>query len=248
VNLTPCAYRPPIRVGDTARYPITGETPVVTAIHERFDGTAVADLLFGRGDTESGVNLLGLTHLDRAVRVPAVQACRRRHHPKRLCRRCDDATRPVTTPCEGPLCRRTAQDLVVFRPPSRVAIVRALCPTHRDELTARTPDSAVGIEVFALADDTHAYFMHGDGTEIATCRHCGHAIYLFAALRGQPEPWREGADDETGRCGPGEDRHAIPMVHKPATTVAERDYARASTRCGTAADLHPLAECPARRS
>jgi hypothetical protein len=109
----------------------------VTAIHERFDGTAVADLLFGRGDTETGVNLIHLTHLKRPATVPAVQTCKRRHDPQRRCRRCADARQPVTTSCEGPLCRQTADDLVVYRPPARVAIVRALRPTHRDAFTAR---------------------------------------------------------------------------------------------------------------
>ena len=41
------SYTTPIRVGDTVRYPETGETPTVTAIHVRpADGTALADLLF----------------------------------------------------------------------------------------------------------------------------------------------------------------------------------------------------------
>jgi hypothetical protein len=205
----------------------------------------------GGGDTATGVNLLDLIHLDRPAAVPAVQACKRRHEPQRRCRRCADARQPVVTWCEGPLCRQVAEDLVVFRPPSRVAIVRALCPTHRDAFTTRDHSSRnedTPIEVFPLADGTHTYFMHGDGTEIATCKHCGRVIYLYAALRGRREPWREGVCDETDRCGPAEDGHRIRMVHEPAVTLAERDYARTAASCGTSADLHPLAECPARRS
>lgn len=53
VILTAGACTTPIRLGDMVTYPSTGETPQVTAIHERFDGTAVADLLFRYGDTET---------------------------------------------------------------------------------------------------------------------------------------------------------------------------------------------------
>jgi hypothetical protein len=246
VILPPGSYTTPIRVGDTVRYPETGETPVVTAIHLRpGDCTALADLLFASGATSTGVHLAELEHLARPQVTPAQQPCKRRHDPTLPCNRCAEATEPVTTGCEGPLCRQTADHLVVYWPESSVPQVRALCPAHRDAFTARNQGATM--QVFPLADGTHNYFAHGDGTQIATCRHCGHAIYLFAALRGAKEPWRDGEYDETGRCPVGEERQGIRVVHEPAIALAERDYARAAT-CTTTSDLHPLADCPARRS
>ncbi len=57
-----------------------------------------------------------------------------------------------------------------------------------------------------------------------------------------------GQYDETGRCTVGEDRQGIRVVHEPAVTLAERDYARAASTCTTTTgDLHPIADCPARR-
>jgi hypothetical protein len=74
----------------------------------------------------------------------------------------------VTSGCEGPLCQQTANDLVVYRPERGVGQARTPCPTHRDAFTARNQDAR--IQVFPLADGTHNYFTHGDGTHIATCR------------------------------------------------------------------------------
>ena len=119
-------------------------------------------------------------------------------------------------PVRRALCQRTAEDLVVLQPPSGAGTVRALSSPHRSESTARVPTSGIGgatIKVFPLADGTHSCAAHSGGTEIATCRQCGHAIYLYAALRGRREPWRAGVYDETGQCGPAEHRHAIRMVH-----------------------------------
>src|SRR5439155_25292857 len=100
------SYTTPIRVGDTVRYPETGETPTVTAIHVRpADGTALADLLFTTGATASGVRLAELEHLARPQAAPTVQPCKRRHDPAPACNRCTEANEPVTTGCEGPLCR-----------------------------------------------------------------------------------------------------------------------------------------------
>jgi hypothetical protein len=247
VILPPGAYTTPVRVGDTVRYPETGETPVVTAMRLRpNDGTALADLLFTSGATSSGVRLANLEHLARPQVTPTVQPCKRRHNPTQPCNRCAEASEAVTTGCEGPLCRQAADHLVVYWPERGVPQVRALCPEHREAFTARNEGAIM--RVFALADGTHSYFAHGDGTQIATCRHCGHAIYLDAALRGCDEPWRDGEYDETGRCTVGEERQGIRVVHQPAVTLAERDYARAAATCTTIADLHPLADCPARRS
>jgi len=245
VILPPGSYTTPIRVGDTVRYPETGETPTVTAIHLRpADGTALADLLFTTGATTSGVRLAELEHLARPQAATTVQPCKRRHDPALACNRCTEANEPVTTGCEGPLCRQTANDLVVYWPDSGVGQVRALCPAHRDAFTARNPGAR--IEVFPLADGTHTYLAHGDGTQIATCRHCGHAIYLYPALRGAREPWRDGEYDETGRCTVGEERQGVRVVHEPAVTLAERDWARAASTCTTTVDLHPIGDCPAR--
>ena len=60
VILVAGSYLPGIRVGDTVGYPNTGETPIVTAIHEHHDGTAVADLLFPSGSTGCGYRLTDL--------------------------------------------------------------------------------------------------------------------------------------------------------------------------------------------
>ena len=54
------SYTSPIRVGDAVYYRHTGERPVVTAIHIRPDGTALADLLFRTGATGSGYHLVQL--------------------------------------------------------------------------------------------------------------------------------------------------------------------------------------------
>ncbi len=192
------------------------------------------------------MRLAELEHLARPQAAPPVQPCKRRHDPALACNRCTEAHEPVATGCEGPLCRQTANDLVVYWPDRGVGQVRALCPPHRDAFTAR--NQGARIQVFPLADGTHTYFAHGDGTQIATCRHCGHAIYLYPALRGAREPWRDGEYDETGRCPVGEERQGIRVVHEPAVTLAERDWARAASTCTTTADLHPNEDCPARRS
>ena len=247
VILTPGTYTTPIRVGDTVGYPTTGENPVVIAVHERFDGTAVADLLFRYGDTATGVNLVELAHLERPATMPAEQACKRRHDLHRPCRRCDEATEHVSMGCGAALCSRTAINLVVWSSPAGRAQTRALCHSHTKQLTAMVGASA-GARVIRLADGTLSYVDDGSGTQVATCRGCGHAIYLYPALLGRRQPWRDGEDDETGRCQAAEDRRAIRVVHEPAVTVAERDYARAAAACGTAADLHPLANCPVRRT
>jgi hypothetical protein len=247
VILTPEAYTTPIRVGDTVGYPITGETPVVTAIHQRFDGSAVGDLLFRYGDTATGVNLVDLAHLERAATLPAVQACKRRHDLHRLCRRCAEATEHVGIGCGAALCSRTAINLVVWSPPAGRAQTKALCHSDTEQLVAMAGASAA-VRVIRLADGTLTYVDDGSGTQVATCRGCGHAIYLYPALLGRQEPWRDGVYDETGRCSAAEDRRDIRVVHEPAITVAERDYARAAAICGTAADLHPLTDCPAHRA
>src|SRR5262249_39090669 len=178
-----------------------------------------------------------LEHLARPQAAPTVQPCKRRHDPALACNRCAEAREPVTTGCEGPLCRQTADDLVVYWPERGVAQVRALCPTHRDAFTAR--NQGAHMQVSPLADGPHSYFAHGDGTQIATCRHCGHAIYLYPALRGRREPWRDGEYDETGRCTVGEQRHGIRVVHEPAVTLTERDWARTASTCSTTRGLPP---------
>lgn len=239
------SYTTPIRVGDTVRYPHTGETPVVTAIHERPDGTALADLLFRSGATSSGVHLTDLEHLARPAARPAVQPCKRRHDPTLACSRCAEANEPVTTGCDGALCSHPATSLVVWSPESNWQHAKAFCQADTDRFVARLHGRPV--RKIPLAAGTYTYLADGTGTQVATCYHCGHAIYLYPALARQPEPWRDGEYDETGRCPVGEERAASRVVHEPATTLAERDYARAAATCGTTADLHSLADCPARR-
>jgi hypothetical protein len=240
------SYLPGIRVGDTVRYPSTGETPVVTAIHERPDGTAVADLLFRSGSTGCGYRLTELEHRARPAETPARQPCLRRHDPTLRCARCVEAREPVTTGCAAVLCSNRATNLVVWWPPSSGQQATALCAAdtaqHLDRLR-ETPSRVV-----ELADGTHSLLADGSGTQTATCRHCGHRIVLYLAQLGRTQPWREGEYDETGRCGVAELRHASRVVHEPAVTRAELDYARGSAICGTTGHLHSLADCPARRS
>jgi hypothetical protein len=160
------SYTVPVRVGDTVRFPQTGETPVVTAIHLRPDGTAFADLLFASGATTSGHLLAGLEHLARPATAPPVRPCRRRHDADLPCRPCAEEMEPVTTGCDGPLCRQSAEHPVVFRPPSSVAQVRVLCSTHRDAFIARNPSAAV--QAFPFAEGTHNYFVDGESRGAAT--------------------------------------------------------------------------------
>ncbi len=244
--LIPGSYLPAIRVGDTVRYPTTGETPVVTAIHERPDGTALADLLFPSGSTGSGYRLVDLEHLVRPATEPVEQPCLRRHDPNLLCARCAEATEPVTTGCAAVLCSKPATNLVLWWPPSSGQQAKALCPADTEQHLARL--RGIPSRVVDLADGTHSLLADGSGTQVANCRQCGHRIYLYPAQLGRKEPWRDGEYDETGRCQVAEDRNAIRMVHEPAVTLAERDYARAAATCGTTYDGHSLADCPARRS
>src|SRR2546423_7921723 len=82
VILPPGSYTTPIRVGDTVRYPETGETPAVTAIHLRpADGTALADLLFTTGATTSGGRLAQLEHLAPPHAATTLQPRKRPPHP-----------------------------------------------------------------------------------------------------------------------------------------------------------------------
>jgi len=217
----------------------------VTAIHERSDGTALADLLFARGSTGCGYRLTDLEHMSRPAVEPAVQPCRRRHDPARACAPCAEATDPVTTGCAAVLCSKPATNLVVWSLPSSGQQAKALCAADTERHLALLRD--IRARVIALADGTHSLLADGSGTQVATCRHCGHRIYLYPALLGGREPWRDGAFDETGRCQLAEDRHAIRIVHEPAVTLAVLDYARAAATCGTTFDGHNLANCPARR-
>jgi hypothetical protein len=246
VILAPGSYLTPIRVGDTVRYPNTGETPVVTAIHERPDGTTLADLLFRSGSTGCGYRLVDLEHVVRPAVEPVGQPCLRRHDPALPCARCAEATEPVTTGCAGVLCANPATNLVIWWPPSSGQQARALCRADTEQHLALLRE--IPSRVIELADGTHSLLGEGSGTQVATCRHCGHRIYLYPALLGRKEPWRDGEYDETGRCQVAEDRHAVRMVHEPAITLAERDYARAAATCGTTGDMHSVADCPARRS
>ncbi len=246
VILVAGSFLPGIRVGDTVRYPNTGETPVITAIHERPDGTALADLLFPSGSTGAGYRLTDLEHLARPASEPAPQPCLRRHNPTLPCARCAEATEPVTTGCNAVLCSNPATNVVLWWPPSGGQQAKALCAPDTDRHVARL--RGIRARVIELEDGTHSLLADGSGTQVATCRHCGHHILLYPALLGRREPWRDGEYDQTGRCQLGEDRHAIRMVHEPAVILAERDYARAAATCGTTADGHNVADCPARRS
>jgi len=240
------SYSTPIRVGDTVRYPETGETPVVTAIHVRPDGVALADLLFSGGATTSGTPLVDLEHLARPGVEPTVQSCKRRHAGGVACNRCAEATEPVTTGCDASMCSRAAVALIVWSPESGGQLCKAYCEPDADRVVAMLAGRTV-VRI-PLADGSISYLADGGGTQVATCYHCGHAIYLYPALRGRRWPWRDGLYDETGRCALGEDRQRVPVRHEPAVTVAERDYARAAATCSTSGDLHPLADCPAHRS
>jgi hypothetical protein len=126
------SYTVPVRVGDTIRFPSTSQTPVVTAIHLRPDGTALTDLLFTSGATTSGHLLAGLEHLARPATTPPVRPCKRRHHPDLPCRRCAEATEPVTTGCDTPLCRNAATHLVITYSRSGATQGTALCAIDTD--------------------------------------------------------------------------------------------------------------------
>ncbi|MGC5033389.1 hypothetical protein [Micromonospora sp. DT229] len=94
-----------------------------------------------------------------------------------------------------------------------------------------------------LAEGTYTQLADGSGTQVATCRHCGHHIYLYLRLAGSRNPWRGGEYDETGRCPiEVEERAGTPVPHDPAVTFAERERAIASASCGTAYE-HSLAVC-----
>jgi len=260
VILPPGSYTTPIRVGDTVRYPETGETPAVTAIHLRpADGTALADLLFPTGATSSGVRLAELEHIARPQAAPTVQPCQRRHDPALACNRCAEAREPVTTGCEGPLCRQTASDLVVYWPERTVAQVRALCPTHRDAFTAR--NQGASIQVFPSRCSPAVPWC---GSHSPTAR---SATWPTAAvLRWPPVTTAATPSTCTRPCAALGSRGATASTTRPAAAPSARN-ARASGSCTsrrspspnatghappppctTTADLHPIADCPARRS
>jgi hypothetical protein len=140
---------------------------------------------------------------------------------------------PVTTSCDATGCRRPAANLLVWSLASGTTQATTRC--HTDTALFTIPADSHDVHQLPLAAGTYDYLDDGSGTQIATCVHCGNDIYLYPALLGRPEPWRGHLYDETGRCGPGEDRTQIVVRHEPATTVAERDHALA-----TAADV-PLA-------
>jgi hypothetical protein len=246
VLLVAASYLPGIRVGDTVHYPHTGETPVVTAIHEDPNGIAKADLLFPSGSAGSDYRLTELEHLARPTSEPVEQPCLFRHDPDLPCRRCVEAREPVKHGCDALLCSNPATNLVIWWPPNSSQQAKALCAQDTDRRIARLGD--IWSRVIELADGTHALVADGSGTQAATCRHCGHRILLHLAQLGRKEPWRESEYDETGRCGIAEDRHQIRMVHEPATTRAELEHARANAICGTTGYQHSLADCPARQA
>ncbi|TDC34231.1 hypothetical protein E1211_17955 [Micromonospora sp. 15K316] len=96
----------------------------------------------------------------------------------------------------------------------------------------------------AAEDETQGLIdTDGEGTQVGICRHCGHHIYLYAAVaEREGNWWRGGQYDETGRCGDAEQRTALVVRHEPATTTAERDAALAATVCGNRPP-HPIAQC-----
>lgn len=228
VILTSDAYTTPIRVGDRVRYRATGETPTVTAIHEDDNGFATAAVRFASGAHGACYRLVDLEHLARPTTSPAADPA------------------PVATACAGLHCHQPATNIVLWWPRSGGQHTKALCASDTDQYLAMlNGNPARAIE---LADGTHDCLADNSATQVATCQHCGHLIYLYRALLDHAEPWRDGEYDETGRCGPGEERARIPVAHEPAVTIAARDTALATRPCSASSGPHTAADCPATRS
>ncbi|WP_432976760.1 hypothetical protein [Dactylosporangium sp. CA-233914] len=232
------AYSIPVRVGDSVAASGISAAATVTAVHVRADGTAVADLLLPEGETRCGYNLVDLQHRARAPHEPARQPCLRAHAPEARCQRCLDANEPATMPCDAEECSVTAVNIVL----ARRGHTLAACGPHTEQVHRILQDSAA--TTIALRAGTRECY--ADGTQVATCRHCGHPIYAYPPLAGSRRPWRGNQWDETGRCDAAEDRTRIRTLHEPAETCAELDWALAGAVCGPTADRHNELDCPAR--
>lgn len=150
------------------------------------------------------------------------------------------AAQPVTFVCGDYLCRDRVVAVVAWTPPSG-RCSNAFCQRHTDERVHFT--AQWNPQVVPVAEGAYTLLADGQGTQVATCRHCGHNIYLYLAVaRRDGNWWREGEFDETGRCGDAEDRTRIVVHHEPALTAAERDAALAATACGIT-HQHPMAHC-----
>lgn len=88
--------------------------------------------------------------------------------------------------CGAALCTRTAINLIVWSPPADRPQTKALCHTHTEQLVAVV--GAHAAQVIRLADGTLSYRDDGSGTQIATCRGCGHAIHLSMTRRHRATP------------------------------------------------------------
>ncbi|WP_111217081.1 hypothetical protein [Micromonospora craterilacus] len=150
--------------------------------------------------------------------------------------------RLITITCQDFMCYARATTVVAWKPLGSAGLNKAFCQTHADnwrEVVANhLPKTA------PIAEGTQTFVADGEGTQVGTCRHCGHYIYLYFSVAGREGNWwRESQWDETGRCGDAEQRTGGWMVwHEPATTVEDRDAALAATVCGRS-EQHAMGDC-----
>jgi hypothetical protein len=237
------SFTTPVRLGDTVRHPSTGHPSAVISRREDPAGVVFVEILSPSGTVEARrlVELLDL-HLARPSTLPVEQPCRRQHDRGLSCLLCLEATSPLAPTCTEFSCMRPAVNLVVWSPPYGQHAT-TLCQADTEQRVPRLPNP----RVIPLAEGTYTQLADGSGTQVATCRHCGHVIYLHLPLVGSRNPWRGGEYDETGRCIiEVEERAGTPVPHEPALIPAERHQAVSAVLCGTPYE-HSLADCSTRR-
>lgn len=149
-----------------------------------------------------------------------------------------EPVRRISLGCGQLDCSDRAVDVLISSPPHGA---NAFCRPHTDEraylVRAHSPRTV------PVAEGAHTLVADARGTQVGICRHCGHYIYLYAALaKREGNWWRGGEFDETGRCGDAEQRTGTVVRHEPAMTTAERDAALAATVCGNRSH-HPISQC-----
>lgn len=150
-------------------------------------------------------------------------------------------TRTITTPCyAGTPCSSPATHLILWTTPT-ARYATSGCEPHRDSRLELVRHHAT--QTIPIAKGTFTLVADSTGTQVGLCRHCGHHIYLYPALAGQPDAWRGGEYDPWGE--PGEDTRRCPSSddpHEPALTTDERDLALTRTACGRLVP-HSVADC-----
>ncbi|MCX5066707.1 hypothetical protein OOJ91_12535 [Micromonospora lupini] len=151
----------------------------------------------------------------------------------------------VTSSCGDNSCSARAVNVVNWTSPGS-SHAKTFCHPHTVEhirlVRGHSP------QVIPLAEGAFALLADSAGTQVATCQHCGHYIYLYASVaRREGNWWRSGEFDETGRCGDAEQRTQTVVHHEPVITVTDRDAALAATTCGRAVG-HSVADCAEERA